>query len=101
MPKWVLLLAVGLSFPACEPNQGPASDTSGEIGGLDLEELVRLILFWVFIDGAVLGDSQPVLNHLDIDEIEAVEIYRSPHVPREYWSPRGQPCAAMAFWTRR
>jgi hypothetical protein len=56
---------------------------------------------WVFIDGAVLGDTQPVLNHLDIDEIEAVEIYRSPHVPREYWSPRGQPCAAMAFWTRR
>ncbi len=55
---------------------------------------------WVIIDGVVLGETEPVLNYLDLDEIEAVEIYQSPHVPREYWAPRGQTCAAMAFWTR-
>jgi hypothetical protein len=53
-----------------------------------------------FIDGVPIRYTPP-LPFLNLEELEAVEVYRYPHVPREYWSVDGtQPCGAISFWTR-
>lgn len=63
--------------------------------------LSRRCLPFSFIDGVPLQHNLPPLDFVDLDDLEAVEVYQYPHVPREYWHPTGtQGCGAIAFWTR-
>ncbi len=53
-----------------------------------------------FVNGRRELQTTPPLEYLSLPDLEAVEVYHSPHVPREYWISGGQPCGVLAVWTR-
>jgi hypothetical protein len=53
----------------------------------------------VFVDGRLLLGIPP-LDFLEPRDLEGIEVYRNPHVPREYWADGEQPCGVLLFWTR-
>jgi hypothetical protein len=54
----------------------------------------------VYVDGDRSYEPRP-LSRYGPDELEAVEVHRSPHVPQRYWPQGMQPCGVVAIWTRR
>lgn len=83
----------------------PGVRTQRMVGGRTLLVSTRTIgmsgecVLPIYVDGVRLPDFD--LDHLDPEEVEAIEVYRGPsEAPPEFTSAGGI-CGAIAIWTRR